>query len=487
MKCPFRTTGITFVIVLLLGAFLYFPHAILAKSVYSDIPAAVKEARQNGTLNGEGYIFNTDDVEKTKAVEEILGPIEGVTAVANDPEYNQRLAEKSIMHRSSEVMAYLYTHPQASVVAFARDLGQTLGFIPKTAYAQGIGFSGLAPLLNIWKAFRNVAYAILALFLIIIGFMIMFRKKIDPKTVVTVQNALPRVVLALILITFSYAIVGFMIDLMYLMIMLLGGLFSTVSTNITPDVITKYVSGNFGTVFGDTFVSGLSTIDDILALFGPFSIAAHGVSGVTAVVGILGAALNPATIGVAVATLAAPSIILVLLIALALLIAVIRVLVMLISAYVQIIIALLTAPLQLLMVAMPGSTAFEDWMKNLVANLIVFPITAGILMLSKILASEYSMFSGQRLWGAPMLNPSGTEGLTGVIALGLLFTIPNIAGSIKEALKAKTPVQAGPGAIFSPIWTGATQGLNLMYQGSMVAGPVSKGLDFLKQGKKDGH
>ena len=34
------------------------------------------------------------------------------------------------------------------------------------------------------------------------------RKKIDPKTVVTAQNAIQRVIIALILITFSYAIVG---------------------------------------------------------------------------------------------------------------------------------------------------------------------------------------------------------------------------------------------------------------------------------------
>jgi len=56
----------------------------------------------------------------------------------------------------------------------------------------------------------------------------------------------------------------------------------------------------------------------------------------------------------------------------------------------------------------------------------------------------------------------------GVIGLGILFAIPSVAGSIKEALKAKPMVQAGPSAILGPIGTGAGQLMNYGYQLSMI-------------------
>ena len=62
------------------------------------------------------------------------------------------------------------------------------------------------------KAFRNFAYVLITLLFIIMGLMIMFRVKIDPRTVVSFQSALPKIIMALILVTFSYAIVGLLID-----------------------------------------------------------------------------------------------------------------------------------------------------------------------------------------------------------------------------------------------------------------------------------
>lgn len=59
---------------------------------------------------------------------------------------------------------------------------------------------------DFWKYTRNLAYALLAVVLLIVGFMIMARKKINPQMAVTAQTALPRIVLAVIFITFSYPI-----------------------------------------------------------------------------------------------------------------------------------------------------------------------------------------------------------------------------------------------------------------------------------------
>jgi len=47
------------------------------------------------------------------------------------------------------------------------------------------------------------------LLLVVMGIMIMTRKKINPQAVVTVQNVLPRVAISVVLVFFSYAIGAF--------------------------------------------------------------------------------------------------------------------------------------------------------------------------------------------------------------------------------------------------------------------------------------
>ncbi|MDP2874206.1 MAG: hypothetical protein Q8N84_02870 [bacterium] len=96
----------------------------------------------------------------------------------------------------------------------------------KRMYAQqGQPFSGLPPGYQIlgaggfssliseyWLIFRNFAYALLTVVLIIFGFMIMLRQNLEPRVIMTISNALPRIATALVLITFSFAISGLLID-----------------------------------------------------------------------------------------------------------------------------------------------------------------------------------------------------------------------------------------------------------------------------------
>ena len=94
--------------------------------------------------------------------------------------------------------------------------------------------------------------------MIVIGFMVMFRRKIDPKTVITVQNALPKIVLALLLVTFSYAIAAFMIDLMYLVMAIIINLLVSAASqsflaliprqNICPATSERYLTHSLAAV-----------------------------------------------------------------------------------------------------------------------------------------------------------------------------------------------------------------------------------------------
>src|SRR5581483_6429401 len=97
----------------------------------------------------------------------------------------------------------------------------------------------LSPLFPIWTYVRNLAYLCFVILFIFIGFMIMFRIKIKAQTVATIQNTIPRIIIAIILITFSYAIAGFLIDLMYVVI----GIF--VYMGLTLDPCTGHQTSGF--------------------------------------------------------------------------------------------------------------------------------------------------------------------------------------------------------------------------------------------------
>lgn len=98
---------------------------------------------------------------------------------------------------------------------YAQDTAQRIPFIGDTAFAQETRFNYLGAdfVLALWKQTRRLAYAVMSLALIVTGVLIMLRKQLPTKVGVTVQYALPRIILALVLITFSYPIASFGIAL----------------------------------------------------------------------------------------------------------------------------------------------------------------------------------------------------------------------------------------------------------------------------------
>lgn len=135
-----------------------------------------------------------------------------------NPNENNQYKNQSLVGFTSNILTAPIQYPQASgLYAFRKTLADA-HIIPQTYAAEGIGFAALRPFLEIWLLFRNFTYLIFVLIIIGIGFMIMFRAKINPQTVISVENAIPKIVISLLLITFSYSIVGFLIDLMYVAI-----------------------------------------------------------------------------------------------------------------------------------------------------------------------------------------------------------------------------------------------------------------------------
>lgn len=347
----------------------------------------------------------------------------------------------------------VYANPPARLSWYVQDTLAHAG-LAKPVYAQGIGFAGLSPFLSIWKATRNVAYIILVIVMVAIGFMIIFRMKIDPKTVISVQAAIPRIVLTIILITFSYAIVGFLIDMMYLMMAIAiqiaaEGMGEGFSEKV-PELQNLYMNGGLGVLFNQVASVGMGGALKFIGSLWEFFIAGSAIStGLIFFIGLLGTVswwLAP--------LLALPEFIVLLIALLGVLYTFIRLWFLLFNSYIQIILALLLGPLLLLAEAIPGRSAFGNWIKSIIANLIVFPMTVVLLMFCTFLFSLGGR--GDAPWQPPLLGGLLGPGSIFPIGMGLaaLFASPSIIAQVKKMLHPTSLMPITMGTAISPL-TGA--------------------------------
>ena len=338
-------------------------------------------------------------------------------------DYDKIFITKGALGFSTNLVASLFKPPVSSVEYFA-DLGSKLG-IAKPAYAQGVGFSGLSNLLPLWKAFRDVSYFFFVIIFIVIGLAIMFRVKLDPKTVITVQNALPKMVIALILITFSYAIAGLMIDLIYVLI----------NIGIVAIGRTGWIGDAAGIAYEQGKYTNLSLIEGVGLVIGTGAEALNGVlSGwlgslsMEAILGMIGfhlAGFIGLTAGIAL---------LLAIIAIISLYCIFKLFLALIMCYINIILSVITAPIQIMLGILPGSEQnFNSWFKNLMANILVFPAVALVMLLGWLLAHQ----GHGPTWAPPVIIGTGGGPLTGIISFGMLLLLPKIPDMVKNAFKRK--------------------------------------------------
>jgi hypothetical protein len=325
-------------------------------------------------FNFENAVYKTEEMNLQSFVNETLKATVSsvITSVVGcfscTPEEREKYP--GFLLAAGHLMVGMYTSPPASGVDYLADMGQKLGVV-KPAYAQeeGFGFNAMARIRPIWTAFRNISYVFFVLILVFIGFAIMFRVKINPQTVISLQSALPKIVIALILITFSYAIVGLMIDLMLVFSGLITNLF------IGGEGVMRSISG-VPEIMAEisAFVGRLAPNNPVIAMN-----LANGLFFTLAVVVSLVAAIILGPISWLVAIIA---IILIL-------IAVLRCVWTMLKAYAMIIVSLIFAPLQILIGTLPGSDAISSWFRGLIGNIAVFPA-----MLAMFYIAAYLMLSG---------------------------------------------------------------------------------------------
>ncbi len=252
---------------------------------------------------------------------------------------------------------------QLSGVNYVTKFLENYNIIP-VANAQGFGYTALNPIQKYWSGARDIAYALSVLVIIIFAFMIMFRIKISPQVVISVQSSLPKVIGALVLITFSYAIAGFMIDLMYVIggmfaLLIKTGQFSTQDiTAIYKDIFPPNKTGLYFLfhMFWYTIFFAISTLVNMLAIMTSF-----------------GQAIVP---GIAFSIMAIILVVWLLVLAIWYTFKATWVLIKtLISVYINII----SAPLQFALGVFVPTMGFGMWFKKIMADLLVFPVT-GLFM-----------------------------------------------------------------------------------------------------------
>jgi len=412
-------------------------------------------------------------------------------ACTDNPKDGDKNFNHSLFGFVTNLIVLPYANPPASGIYWAYSGLQNAGFVPKTHAAEGIGFAAIKPFMNIWKVFRDISYMLLVLVLIAIGFMIMFRAKINPQTVISVENSLPKIVVALLLITFSFPIAGFLIDLMYISIGIIAVFFSNVQNPPTwfagqPQEILKrfyfstswgiweYVTGvsfsNFNILKLSSSIVGIipeylrNIVTGILAVIIPPTTFLPIVT--SSVGGVLNRGLNwswfinlikenfkhlggQTFIGIGVIFIflvieivlgiffynillwIVVSIILVF----TLLYLLFRIFFMLLYSYIQIILLIFFSPVILAAEMIPGKSIFSSWVKNLLLNLATWPLLIIMILISQILLNQPP--SQGNFWLPPFLISVNPEYIRIIISMGILFMTPDLIRALKEMTGVK--------------------------------------------------
>lgn len=406
---------------------------------------------------GQGDNITKEFIDKLRAYRETgKGPI-------------PKIALGGALGRGTEMIATLFKPPASGINYIASLKDEMLG---KPAYAQGFGFKGLEFLLPLWKGARNIVYVLSSIIFVVIGLMIILRVKISPQAVVTVQSAIPQVITTLILVTFSYAIAGLLIDagniIAGIVIAILFNSKGVTSLNsslfpvLTPSsgfpIISDFfnlvgnvlnaITGNVPFNFTNLVNPDMNTLNALAYRTAPnwFSMALLGglisavVTGifVGSIGNVIGGSLGQA-IGQHLGTGAGAvgggvlsALILPIILSIIIGIWLIKLYFGLIKVYVTIIFKIITGPLEIAMGAFPNAKiGFSSWLLDVFANVMVFPIVTIVFIIINIITDAIS-YSGQNVWAPGLINSTDTlypmilSACVGMTGLALISKLPDL-------------------------------------------------------------
>jgi len=403
-----------------------------------------------------------------------------------EPEEN-----KYALESNESLVEAVFSERPLSGITYFKNIARKLSLTPEARAQAGFGFEALDPILPMWRASRDIAYAIFVLVAVVLAFMIMFRVKISPQVIITVQSALPKLFIAIILVTFSYAIAGLLVDLMYVAI----GIVSLFGAGFLPDVplinettaIFNFLTKGqpFGFVDVNLGVMGLIVLYLNMFMLAFVFIIAVTLGGIGTGISIVLAGIGFVALGLSGGLIIVGIIALVLLFILSVLIIwmAIKTAWMLVKAFASILLLTIFAPFQITIGVLIPGIGFGAWLKSFVANLAVFVTTGLLFFLSFVFIIQavglalknlvgdtiaegflnaffgtavVDLFSGDSSTAWPPLLGASTDSsvpfLFLVVSLVIFFIIPKTADIIKAMIEGK-PFAYGTaiGEAFGPV------------------------------------
>lgn len=339
------------------------------------------------------------------------------------------LAAGSLVGMNNMLEASTRQSPPVSLAYFLNKQVEKVPFVRDTALAQsGAADYRNAPLVSLvfdfWEIARNAALGIMSVILIILGIMVMTRRKINPQTMVTVQYAIPKVVIALILIFFSYAI---------------GATMASIGWSLRGSVRQIIISLGAGGPLGGDLVTWISSFPMIFVIL---------ITGLLALV-LSGGTSIALTGFLAIGILVSQFFWWLILLKMALI-------------YFKMLTKIVIAPLQFAFSAIPG---YEDhaskWFKEMLAHIL------------SLFAMQAIMFTTKLILAVLMIGL--IENVVGLIAPSLGFDVPQS--------DFRTVIGVVPTAFFMPLF-GSFIAIYGYYQAWKVPKKIEEALIDTKGGKR---
>lgn len=318
-------------------------------------------------------------------------------------------------------------NPPTSTTYYLAHLGESMGFIsPAYAQVSGSGESILRPVFVLWQVMRNLSYLLFILIFLGTGFMIMFRQKLNPQTVITVQAALPGLVIGLIMVTFSYFFAALMVDVAFVGIQIVAEIFIAAGTR-----------NYFGT---GSELRDLANNLNILTLWSSLPVRQTAYDVAVSSSGVITSQFPNNSFGTIIGSILGfiigqnISVVVTLVIVIALFVQLFRLLFSLINSYLSILIYTIIGPVLLLYSSLPGKNeAVSTWWRTILGNALVFPaVLAGFLFAGMILGSPAEQWNTR-----PPFISFDPSILRLVVGFGILIGITAIPGMVKKAIGVK--------------------------------------------------
>lgn len=398
----------------------------------------------------------------------------------SDPSQQGNLPIGGLLGIATQGISAMYT-PTFGSHEYFNYLSDNFGIAKQAHAAPYTGFQGLAPVLSLWKTTRDIAYYLLIIAFIFIGIGVMLRLKIDPRTVMTIQNQIPRVIICIILITFSYAFAGLLIDAMW---------------TVTYMGVNKITEASNPDTGGGVHLDSRATHDLLSTPFGFVNDIFQSPGGAGGIINIgwgVGQAIGKietsvivslffggsnVTTGCVEKTLGIPTglnlggcvqgiisdiigFLWFFIIAVVLLITLFRIWFELLKAYIMVLMYVILAPIWIVFGLLPKRPlGFERWLRVFFANLAVFPATVLLLIGARVL---HELFNNPNVLGAstvrdvpavlqataqyhfvpPLVGNPNANSFGSILEFGMLLMAPQILNIIREKIGAPQLKQFG--------------------------------------------